>query len=113
MLKLFDSAFVGGINQIRYLTELGFSEKKIFPGCDLVDNDYFSVNSQVNQDLKSKYQSKYNLPEKFFFTSCRFVKKKNLKFLLKTFKKFIENNNEWSLVIAGDGPLKEDLESFR
>lgn len=112
LLRLFDSAFVGGINQIRYLTELGFSEKKIFPGCDLVDNYYFSVNSQVNQHLKSKYQSKYNLPEKFFFTSCRFVEKKNLKFLLKTFKKFIENNNEWSLVIAGDGPLREDLESF-
>jgi len=49
------------------------------------------------------------LPEKFFFTSCRFVEKKNLIFLIETFKEFSKNHPSWSLVIAGDGPLKNRL----
>ncbi len=112
LLKLFDSAFVGGKNQIEYLSELGFNKQKIYPGCDLVDNDYFMKNSLINSELQSHYRDKYKLPKKFFFTSCRFVEKKNLKFLISSFSKFQKDQPSWDLVIAGDGPMKKELISL-
>tara|TARA_X000000368_G_scaffold392767_1_gene357837 strand:- start:17063 stop:18292 length:1230 start_codon:yes stop_codon:yes gene_type:complete len=112
LLKLFDSAFVGGKNQIRYLSELGFNKQKIYPGCDLVDNDYFMKNSSIGHELRSHYRDKYKLPKKFFFTSCRFIEKKNLKFLISSFAKFQKDQSSWNLVIAGDGPMKKELMSL-
>ena len=112
LLKLFDSAFVGGKNQIQYLSNLGFEEAKTFPGCDLVDNDYFKKNSFIADDLRQNYLTELNLPQKFFFTSCRFIEKKNLKFLISAFKDFYKDNKSWNLVIAGDGPLRDDLKNI-
>jgi glycosyltransferase involved in cell wall biosynthesis len=109
LLKLFDSAFVGGINQMQYLEDLGFNKEKIFPGCDLVDNEYFIKNSKLSKESKSLLRKNLNLPEKFLFTSCRFIEKKNLKFLLEVFKQFNDIDSSWNLVIAGDGPLKDEL----
>ena len=45
-------------------------------------------------------------------TSCRFVEKKNLSFLIKVFEKFQRKIEDWFLVLVGDGPLKEDLIEF-
>ena len=109
LLKLFDSAFVGGRNQIEYLSSLGVPLDQIFPGCDFVDNEYFKKNSNIQDELRQGYLDKFGLPTKFFFTSCRFIEKKNLKFLITAFNDFLTEDSEWSLVIAGDGPLKNDL----
>ncbi len=107
ILKCIDSAFVGGINQSRYLQKLGFKEERIFEGCDIVDNDYFLDKSDEYHD-----RSSMDLPEKYFMTSCRFVKKKNLFFLIEAFSKFKEKNNYFKLLLVGDGPLKNKLEKF-
>tara|TARA_B100000767_G_scaffold274997_1_gene309955 strand:+ start:2135 stop:3331 length:1197 start_codon:yes stop_codon:yes gene_type:complete len=112
LLKLFDSAFVGGKNQIEYLSNLGFEEARTFPGCDLVDNDYFKKNSNISNELRQNYLIELNLPQKFFFTSCRFIEKKNLKFLISAFKDFHRDNKSWNLVIAGEGPLSDDLKNL-
>lgn len=109
ILKLFDSAFVGGKNQIKYLSILKFPSENIYTGCDLVDNSYFKKNSFIPEEDKESLLIEKGLPKKFFFTSCRFVEKKNLIFLIETFKEFSKNNPSWSLVIAGDGPLKNQL----
>lgn len=109
ILKLFDSAFVGGKNQIKYLSILNFPSENIYTGCDLVDNNYFKKNSYIPEEDKEILLIEKGLPEKFFFTSCRFVEKKNLIFLIETFKEFSKNHPSWSLVIAGDGPLKNQL----
>jgi glycosyltransferase involved in cell wall biosynthesis len=53
-----------------------------------------------------------NLPEKYFMTSCRFVEKKNLFFLIEAFSRFRQNNNCFKLLLVGDGPLKNKLEKF-
>ena len=104
ILKLIDSAFVGGVNQSDYLIKLGFEKERIFLGCDVVDNDYFFQSNEVdNKKIVSQ------LPKFFFMTSCRFVEKKNLSFLIKVFEKFQRKIEDWSLVLVGDGPLKEDL----
>lgn len=102
ILKYIDSAFVGGIKQKEYLIDLGFDENNIFEGCDIVDNDHFAKNS-----LK---KSKFYLPDNYFFTSCRFVDKKNLFLLIDAFNIFNSKNNLFHLIIAGDGPLRTKLE---
>ena len=106
LLKLIDSAFVGGINQRSYLMELGFEEHKIFEGCDIVDNEFFSLESKP-EDIEN-----LNLPNQFFLTSCRFVEKKNLKTLIEAFSTISPAYPDWSLVLAGDGPLKDELKSL-
>jgi glycosyltransferase involved in cell wall biosynthesis len=107
ILKLIDSAFVGGVNQSDYLIKLGFKKERIFLGCDVVDNDFFfQSNKADNKKIVSQ------LPKFFFMTSCRFVEKKNLFFLIKVFEKFQRKIKDWSLVLVGDGPLKEDLIRF-
>ena len=104
ILNLIDSAFVGGVNQADYLMKLGVNKERIFLGSDVVDNDFF-LQSKIddNKNLVSQ------LPKFFFMTSCRFVEKKNLFFLIKVFEKFQRKIEDWSLVLVGDGPLKEDL----
>ena len=107
ILKLIDSAFVGGVNQSDYLIKLGFKKERIFLGCDVVDNDFFFQSKEPdNKKIVSQ------LPKNFFMTSCRFVEKKNLSFLIKVFEKFQRKIKDWSLVLVGDGPLKEDLIEF-
>lgn len=106
LLRLVDAAFVGGINQRTYLINLGFENMRIYEGCDIVDNDFF------NQEIKESDLIKLNLPNQFFLTSCRFVEKKNLKTLIKAFSLLSDEYPDWSLVLAGDGPLRTDLENL-
>lgn len=106
LLRLVDTAFVGGINQRSYLNNLGFESLRIYEGCDIVDNEFFS------QETKGYDFNKLNLPNQFFLTSCRFVEKKNLKILIEAFSLLSNAYPDWSLVLAGDGPLKADLETL-
>ena len=62
LLKLFDSAFVGGANQEKYLIKLGFDSKKIFKGCDMVDNNYFTKNANATRAKSKFYHNSLNLP---------------------------------------------------
>ena len=106
LLDLIDSAFVGGINQRNYLVKLGFDNDMIFEGCDIVDNEFFMRPSR-KEDIEN-----LKLPENYFLTSCRFVEKKNLKILIEAFSSLKSAHTEWSLVLAGDGPLRRELESL-
>lgn len=106
LLKLVDVAFVGGVNQRSYLIKLGFEDKRIFEGCDVVDNDFFMQDSTIEEIENLK------LPNSYFLTSCRFVEKKNLKLLIESFSLLSPQYREWSLVLAGDGPLRKDLEAL-
>ena len=106
LLDLIDTAFVGGINQRHYLIKLGFENEMIFEGCDIVDNKFFMQPSR-KEDIENLM-----LPEKYFLTSCRFIEKKNLKILIEAFSSLESVHAEWSLVLAGDGPLRKELESL-
>ena len=78
----------------------------IFEGCDIVDNKFFMRPSR-KEDIEN-----LKLPENYFLTSCRFVEKKNLKILIEAFSSLESVHTEWSLVLAGDGPLRRELESL-
>lgn len=51
-------------------------------------------------------EEKTDLSHKKFFVAARFVKQKGLDLLIDAFAKFCEVDDEWKLVIAGDGPLR-------
>lgn len=45
--------------------------------------------------------------EKVFIACCRFVKGKGIDLLLKSFNLFCQKNNDWKLLLVGEGPLKQ------
>lgn len=69
-----------------FMDKLGIS-------CVAMDNPRSFV-SEVKTDLKQKQ----------FFVAARFVEAKGLDLLIAAFAKFCKVDDEWQLVIAGDGP---------
>tara|TARA_Y100001933_G_scaffold255016_1_gene297466 strand:- start:572 stop:1810 length:1239 start_codon:yes stop_codon:yes gene_type:complete len=107
ILKVFDGAVVGGECHKKYLMKLGMRENIIFKGYDCVDNNFFTLNS--------KKENCKNNEEIYVCCVCRFVEKKNLFTLIKSFRNFKKNlaiSNETKLKIAGSGPLENELKFY-
>ena len=49
---------------------------------------------------------------KRIMTACRIVEQKNLPLLIRAFRRLLEVHPEWSLVVYGDGELKENIEGL-
>ncbi len=122
IVRLFSTALVGGQSHQRYLEELGMSSDRSFLGYDAVDNDYFARSAKEVRSKKEELRKKYELPESYFLASARFIEKKNLFRLLKAYSEYrkqteVESRREkvevWDLVLLGDGPLRETLNSER
>lgn len=107
LLRCYDSALVGGKCHQQYLTDLGMTAKSVFSGYDVVNNRTFHP-SQIGS-LNPPYKKPY------FLAISRFVKKKNLSFLVKAYadyrtQKILNGEDAWNLVICGDGELRGELE---
>jgi len=115
MLKIFDSALVGGSPHFRHFNDLGISKSKIFTGYDAIDNDLFS---SISQNIKilpvsskftySSYQYSdpinrfkpvnsqvqlrtiYGLPHNYFLSLGRMVEKKNLCQLICAYAAYLD-----------------------
>lgn len=111
IVRLNNSGFVGGSPHKAYLNRLGMPEEQIFTGCDIVDNEYFMVGSDAARQNAVALKKQYDLPERYFLASSRFIQKKNLSRLLQAYSQYLKNatNNPWKLVLLGDGELKEQL----
>lgn len=99
---LFDGAFVAGKRSALYVKKLGISEKFIWRGVDVVDNNHFAV-------ANKKWMPPDKFPENFFITVARLSEEKNLSRLLLAFKQYRHSGGHWGLVIAGAGPLEKEL----
>jgi len=120
---LYSVALVGGQHHVDYLVELGMPQDRVFTGYDVVDNAYFCRRAEEVRGQKSEVRKKYGLPENFFLASARFVGKKNLPRLIGAYAKYrrlagdrdhgpqTTDNRPWHLVLLGDGPLRESLNS--
>lgn len=73
-------------------------KEKLGIDCVAVDNPRSFV-SEEKADLSSKQ----------FFVAARFVEQKGLDLLIDAFAKFCQVDDEWKLVIAGDGQLREEV----
>jgi len=113
VVRLCDSALVGGHTHADYIKKLGLEPGAIFLGYDAVDNEYFRINSDIARAHPSDERMPVKLPLKYVLASARFVKKKNLETLIYGFSlarvlgKFDEH-----LVIIGDGPERQRLEEL-
>src|SRR5437867_256578 len=132
IVNLYSAALVGGQRHVEYLVELGVPRERIFTGYDVVDNDWFAQRAIEirNSHLRRGYggqaafeiRKKYGLPENYFLASARFVEKKNLTRLIRAYAEYRDRlkgtgvtdpsynrGAPWDLVLLGDGPLRETL----
>jgi glycosyltransferase involved in cell wall biosynthesis len=89
---------------------------RIFTGYDVVDNNYFCERARQIRNPKSEIRNLHGLPENYFLASARFIEKKNLPRLISAYAKYrqksqTDGNAMWDLVLLGDGPLRETLNS--
>jgi len=116
VVGLYSAALVGGQRHVDYLVELGMPRDRIFTGYDVVDNAYFRRRAEEIRSQKSDVRKQYGLPENYFLASARFIEKKNLPTLIRAYaayrqKSEASGNPPWELVLLGDGPLREALNS--
>jgi len=116
IVNLYSAALVGGKRHVEYLVELGMPRERIFVGYDVVDNEYFRQRAEEVRSQKSEVREKYRLPENYFLASARFIEKKNLLRLIRAYAEYREKpeltgSAPWDLVLLGDGPLRETLNS--
>jgi glycosyltransferase involved in cell wall biosynthesis len=132
IVNLYSAALVGGQRHVEYLVELGMPRDRIFTGYDVVDNAYFARRTLEirNSHLRRGYggqaafeiREKYGLPENYFLASARFIEKKNLPRLIRAYAEYrgrsqgtgvtdpgYKGDGPWDLVLLGDGPLRETL----
>ena len=122
IVNLYSAALVGGQRHVEYLVELGVPRDRIFTGYDVVDNAYFARRTLEirNSHLRRGYggqaafeiRKKYGLPETYFLASARFIEKKNLTRLIRAYAEYRERSQgdePWDLVMLGDGPMRETL----
>jgi glycosyltransferase involved in cell wall biosynthesis len=98
-VKLFDASLVGGVPHKRYLAKLGFDENSIFVGYDVVGNDYF-IPTKIRQLPRP-------IEKSYFLAINRFIRKKNISFIVEAYAKYREIVKEkaFDLVLAGGGEL--------
>jgi glycosyltransferase involved in cell wall biosynthesis len=133
IVDVYSTALVGGERHVDYLVRLGMRRERIFTGYDVVDNEYFRQKAEEVRDPAfaglrrgrqgSEVRKKYGLPENYFLASARFIEKKNLPTLIRSYARYRQlagntdnrqqttDNRPWDLVLLGDGPLRETLNS--
>src|SRR6266508_4223478 len=116
VVGLYSAALVGGQRHVEYLVELGMLRDRIFTGYDVVDNAYFRRRAEEVRSQKSDVRKQYGLSENYFLASARFIEKKNLPTLIRAYaayrqKSEASGNPPWDVVLLGDGPLREALNS--
>ena len=121
LVRMFDSALVGGSPQSDYVISYGMPAGKVFTGYDVVDVDHFITRSDHwRQSSELPIQG---LPERFFLNLGRFVEKKNLPVLLDAYAFYVtahlrrpisgpsSDETPFALVLVGEGPVRVDLEA--
>jgi len=123
IVDLYSTVLVGGERHVDYLVRLGMPRERIFTGYDVVDNEYFARSAFEIRNSKFENRKEYGLPENFFLASARFIEKKNLPTLIRAYARYRQfagntdnrhetiDNGPWDLVLLGDGPLRETLNS--
>jgi glycosyltransferase involved in cell wall biosynthesis len=124
IVRLCSTALVGGQRHVDYLVELGMPRDQIFTGYDVVDNEHFRQKATEIRNQRSEVRQKYGLSENYFLASARFIKKKNLPTLIRAYAEYRRRPEvrsqesgvsrrmaPWDLVLLGDGPLRETLNS--
>ena len=111
MVRRFGAALVGGQRHRDYARYLGIPRAAIFSGYDAVDNDYFRDGADAIRRNAAAERAARKLPDRYLFTSSRFIEKKNIDGLLRAYALYLESTpSARDLVVCGDGDLKPSLQ---
>lgn len=108
------AGLAGGRRAAAYLAALGMPQARIAIGYDVIDNGYFTLGAARTRRDPHAAREALGVPERFFLTCCRLIDKKNIAVLLEAlaaYRRATPAEAAWSLVIAGDGPLRPALEA--
>lgn len=112
--KYFQAAFVAGASAELYLETLGFPRSRIWRGYDVVDNNYFTLESSNIKSQPGNLDRKTEkLPDRYFLYVGRFSDEKNLVRLIKAYYLYHQKNKQeiWSLVMVGSGSQETQLKA--
>jgi len=104
---LFDRAVAGGQAHVGYLRKLGMTPDRIGHYYDTVDNQFFRTTAERLR--RETAAAREGLPARYFLYAGRLAPEKNIGNLLDAFASYRAQGGDWSLVIAGDGPLGTSL----
>jgi 1,2-diacylglycerol 3-alpha-glucosyltransferase len=110
MVRHFGSALVGGRRHRDYAKSLGIPQAAIFTGYDAVDNEHFIRGSDQARARADEVRAAHRLPARYFLTSSRFIRIKNIDGLLRAYAQYVARvTNPRDLVVCGDGECRESL----
>jgi 1,2-diacylglycerol 3-alpha-glucosyltransferase len=111
LTRMFDAALVAGNPQRRYVESLGLPPENIFVGYDAVDNDYFARRANDIRAQAPRIRNSYDLPQRYFLSLGRFLAKKNLATLIRSFRRFLDARSRANthLVLVGSGAEDTNL----
>jgi len=115
IVALCSASFVGGTPHRDYIAGLGGPLDRAFTGYDAVDNDHFRTGADLARRVQQPLRKALSLPQRFFVACARFEEKKNLVRLIHAYAAYREaaGDNAWSLVVVGDGELRNRLTELR
>ncbi|MBA2526186.1 MAG: glycosyltransferase family 4 protein, partial [Pyrinomonadaceae bacterium] len=111
--KNVDAGFVAGTASRAYLMDLGLPGERIWERYDVVDNHYFASRVRSIRKYARTEHEKAGLPDNYFLYVGRFSPEKNLMRLLQAYRLYKDSSHApWGLVLVGDGPQREELQSI-
>jgi len=112
-LKHFDAFFSPGKKSKQYLEYMKVDGSKITTTGYCVDNEFFVKQFYLFKNNKESLLNELIIKKRnnFIFIG-RFAPEKNIFNLLNSFLVVSKNNNEWGLILLGDGPLKNEINTF-
>ena len=108
--SMFDWAVTGGAAHVRYLQQLGFPSDRIAHFYDVVGNERIRHSTELLRERSSG--ESHTLPENYFLFVGRLAEEKNVMGLLRAWLDYRRQGGTWSLVLAGDGPVREEIQGL-
>jgi glycosyltransferase involved in cell wall biosynthesis len=101
--RFYDAMFVAGERQAVWARKMGYPEDRIWKGLYTCDVDVFAKSS-----------TSLSRPDKAFLYAGRLSKEKGIDTLLRSYELYRRDcRDPWPLVIAGDGPLRPEVQAMR
>lgn len=110
-----DAALVAGTRHREYMISLGMKLENTFimKGVGGVDLELYERDVAKFRMDRIKICNQLGVSSRNFLYVGRFSPEKNIMFLLEAYKRLKDERvKEWGLILVGDGPQKEEVESF-